>query len=460
MAPKNDKKSVALSSIFASAFLTLLKLVVGLLTGSIGILSEAAHSFLDLGAATLTYFAVSIGDKPADLRHPYGHGKVESVSALVETGLLFLTSLIIIYEAIKRFLTNEVEVKATWYAFLIVVISILVDYSRSRSLSRMAKETKSQALEADALHFSSDILSSLVVLIGLVFVFIGVTKADAIAAMGVSIFVMRAGYQLGKRTLDVLVDAAPVGLSEKITAITKKVEGVVGIEKLRVRPAGANVFVEMVVSVSRKMPLEKAQALCLEIENQIHLTIPEADVSVHARPVSLDDESIREQVQILANNHGLSAHDIVAHTHEDGVTYISFDLEVTKGLTIIEAHDIADHLEETIKKEISGTVEINSHIEPTEAGTIEGKAVSEEELLKINKVVSGIAEGLKLVRNVHEVKARKADGRLFLSIHCGFDDDAPLEKVHEEASRFEYLIKQKIKNTQRVLIHPEPLSAT
>ena len=253
----HKKQKVALSSVAASAFLTLIKLVVGILTGSMGILSEAAHSLLDLGAATLTYFSVRIGDKPPDKEHTYGHGKVESVSALIETGLLFLTSAWIVYEAVRRLIENRVEIEVAWFSFAVMIISILVDFSRSKALSKVAKETKSQALEADALHFSSDILSSLVVIIGLILAHFGIKRADAIAAIGVSIFILHAGYILGKRTIDVLVDAAPLGLTDKVIEAAKSVAGVIEVSKARVRVVGANAFVDLSVAIGRNLGLKK-----------------------------------------------------------------------------------------------------------------------------------------------------------------------------------------------------------
>lgn len=280
----NKKQSVALSSVFASLLLTILKLVVGLLTGSMGILSEAAHSLLDLGAASLTFFAVKVGDKEADERHHFGHQKVESVSALIETGLLFLTSVWIIYEAVKRLTGGKMEVEATWYAFAVMIFSIIVDFSRSRALSRVAKETKSQALEADALHFSSDILSSLTVILGLIFVLFGVTKADAIAALGVSLFVLRLGFSLGKRTIDVLVDAVPTGLSEKITDLALQVEGVIAVRRIRVRPAGITIFIDITAVMDNKISLERAHSICDKIERKIKASISEADITIHSEP--------------------------------------------------------------------------------------------------------------------------------------------------------------------------------
>ncbi len=280
----NKKQSVALSSVLASIALTVFKLIVGLATGSMGILSEAAHSLLDLGAALLTYFAVKVGDKEADDHHHYGHQKIESVSAFIETGLLFLTSAWIIYEAINRLWTSKSEIEVTWYAFAVMIFSIVIDYSRSRALKKVAKETNSQALEADALHFSSDILSSLTVIAGLIFVSLGYAKADAIAAIGVSFFVLHAGYSLGRRTIDTLVDTTPVGLSEKVSNVTTQVKGVMSVKRIRARAVGNINFIDMTITVNKTLSVEKAHKICDEIEKKITTLIPNTDVVIHSEP--------------------------------------------------------------------------------------------------------------------------------------------------------------------------------
>lgn len=451
------KQSVALTSVFASLLLTTLKLVVGLLTGSIGIISEAAHSGLDFGAALLTYFAVRIGDKPPDDRHPYGHGKVESISAFIETGLLFLTSAWIIYEAIQRLMYHTVEIETRWYAFAVIIISILIDFSRSRALSKVAVATKSQALEADALHFSSDILSSFVVLIGLIFVAFGVTRADAFAAIGVSFFVLHAGYSLGKRTIDVLVDTAPKGLVEQIGDITKKIKGVISIEKIRVRPVGITIFVDMTISVSRMLPLEKTHEICQTIERNIHQAIPETDITIHTKPLSLDSETIIEQVKIIAANHNLSTHDIVVHT-QNNKKYVSFDLEVNANLDIEKAHSKASRLEKEIKKEIGNDTELNIHIEPLKSEILLGKNVGTSKNKKIRDVIETITKKLKLVKNVHDIEIRKSNNKYFITLHCVLKNNTPLEIAHAIASKYEYLIKDQLSVVERVVIHTEPLS--
>lgn len=448
-----------MSSVFAGVTLTLIKLIVGLVTNSIGILSEAAHSALDLVAALLTYFAVSVGDKPADEKHPYGHGKVESVSALIETGLLFLTSFWIIYEAVERLFFKSVEVEARWYSVAVMVVSIIVDFSRSRALNKVAKETNSQALEADALHFSSDIWSSTVVLLGLGFVVLGMNKADALAAICVAIFVIYVGFNLGKRTIAVLIDTAPEGLIERISEAARKVDGVVNVEKTRVRPAGAFVYIDMVVNVARKLSLDKTQSICQAIDKQIHEIISEADIMIHAKPLPLDNETIIERVQIIATNHNLAVHDIVVHT-QDEKKYLNFDLEVAANLSVKEAHQVATQLEKIIADEIGTDTEINIHIEPVKSEVIMGKNITVQEENRIKKIIINVAKQLELVEDVHDIHIIKTRNELFISLHCAFDDNAPLEEVHKTASRFEYLVKNKLPNVQRLVVHSEPFTET
>lgn len=455
MTVNNKKQTVALSSVLASFFLTMIKLVVGLLTASMGILSEAAHSALDLGAALLTYFSVKISDKPADENHPYGHGKVESVSALIETGLLFITSIWIIYEALKRLLEKNVEVQATWYAFAVIIISIIVDISRSRALKRVAKETKSQALEADALHFSSDIYSSAVVLLGLVFVFFGINGADAFAALGVAVFVVRAGYSLGKRTIDVLIDSAPAGIAENVKDIVENTDGIISAERVRVRSLGPSTFIDLVINVSRKLPLERVKAIIASLEEKIKEKIPEADLVVHSQPVQMDTESIIESIQILAARHDLAVHDIVADNLNNR-QFISYDLEVPEHSTINEAHQLASHLEESIKKEIGGELEINTHIEPLKSETIFSVNVEPLEVSRINQIIKEIIEKVPLLLDAHNILARKIEGKLFITVHCSVPKQTPLTLAHQSASRLEYLIKDKLPEVVRVVAYLEP----
>lgn len=451
----NKKVKVALNSVFWSLFLTLMKGFVGLITGSLGILSEALHSALDLGAALLTFFAVRIGDQPADKKHPYGHSKIESVSALIESALLFVTSGWIIYEAIKRLFFEKVEIEIAWYAFLVIIISIFVDLSRSRALMKVAKETKSQALEADALHFSSDIWSSGAVLLGLVCAYFKIPMADTIAALVVAIIVVRAGYKLSKRTFDILIDTAPVGIAEIVTEEAKKTEGVVSVSKVRVRPAGAFMFIEINVGVSRKISLEKAKEIGEKVEEKIKLKIGEADIKVHVIPIALDNETIIENIQILAHGYGVSVHDITVHL-VGGKKYINFDLEVKSDLTILEAHKIASTLEESIKRGLGDDVEINTHIEPLRSDMLEGTKIEKNKEEEMIKEIKNISSNFKDTYEPHDIEIRRINDKIFISFHAYMDKNALLEKAHDETGNLEYLIKQKINNVARVVVHLEP----
>jgi cation diffusion facilitator family transporter len=296
---EREKRFAALSSVIAAIFLTSLKLVVGLMTGSLGILSEAAHSGLDLVAALITFLAVRVSDKPADNGHLYGHGKVENLSALVETLLLLVTCAWIIYEALQRLFFKTVHVDASLWAFLVMGTSIVIDFSRSRVLAEAARKHNSQALEADALHFSTDIWSSSVVILGLIGVRVAelsprwafLAEADAVAALGVALIVIVVSVQLGKRTVEGLLDTAPVGMVEAIKRTVEALPGVADCHQVRARSSGAHLFVDLHVVMDGDQSLEDAHALTEVIEGAVARLVPGADVTVHAEPLSVQDKA-------------------------------------------------------------------------------------------------------------------------------------------------------------------------
>jgi cation diffusion facilitator family transporter len=287
---EHEKRRAALSSVFAAIGLTFFKLVVGLMTGSLGILSEAAHSGLDLVAALVTFFAVRISGKPADKAHQYGHGKIENLSALIETLLLLVTCVWIIYEALQRLFVKSVEVDASIWAFLVMIVSIVIDYSRSRMLINAARKHNSQALEADALHFSTDIWSSSVVILGLICVKLGelspdlafLSRADALSALGVAIIVIVVSVKLGKRAVQALIDTAPPGLAEEVERAVKAVPGVLGCHQVRVRGSGPELFVDVHVTLDGEQSLDEAHSLTDEIEKAVQQLAPGIDVTIHA----------------------------------------------------------------------------------------------------------------------------------------------------------------------------------
>jgi len=280
-----EKKTVALSSIIAAVFLTGFKFVVGIVTGSLGLLSEALHSCLDLLAAIVTYFSVRISDKPADKAHNFGHGKVENLSALIQTVLLLITCGWIVYEAINRLFFEEVLVEVTIWSYIVVVTSIIVDISRSRALSRVAKKHNSQALEADALHFSSDIFSSLAVLIGLICVDVfDFHAADPIAALVVAVIVLTVCYRLGKKAIDILLDKAPAQSYEFVTNILNEHPEIEKLHNLKLRTAGADTFVSFNIHLDPSMSFAEVHKFCDHLEKDIQQKIPRCEVYIHAEP--------------------------------------------------------------------------------------------------------------------------------------------------------------------------------
>jgi cation diffusion facilitator family transporter len=358
-----EKKSIALSSVLAGAALTGMKLIVGLSTNSLGILSEAAHSGLDLLAAIITLVAVSVSDKPADRDHQYGHGKMENISALFETLLLVATCGWIIWEGVDRLVAGSAHVNATVWSFVVIVVSIVIDTSRSRALSRVAKKYQSQALEADALHFSSDIWTSLTVLAGLVFVSFGYTSFDAVAALAVAVMVLVVSYRLGRRTIDALMDRVPEGLAQQIEESIKKVDGVQQVRLLRVRMSGAKAFVDATVGLRRTMPFDRAHRIVDDIERSVQSVHPEADVTVHAEPMQTEDESIADKVRMIVMSKGLPPpHNLEVH-RSGGSYFIDFDVEYSKGNTFVEAHTLATDIEGEIRKEIPSVEKVTIHLE-------------------------------------------------------------------------------------------------
>jgi cation diffusion facilitator family transporter len=287
-AANREKEHAAITSVLAAVGLTVMKLVVGLATGSLGILSEAAHSGLDLIAAVITAVAVRIAGRPADRQHNYGHGKVEHFSALIEVLLLLVTCVWIIAEALRRLVARDYAVEATWWGFLMMAVSIAVDYNRSRQLSNVARKYNSQALEADALHFRSDIWSSAVVIVGLVLVKLGFPMGDPLAALGVACLVVVVSLRLAKRTIDALLDTAPQGLAATVQETLNSTAGVVYCPRVRARQAGGVTFVDAQVAVASDLPLEKVNSILSKAENAVRELVPGVDLVLCPVPAKLD----------------------------------------------------------------------------------------------------------------------------------------------------------------------------
>jgi cation diffusion facilitator family transporter len=430
--------------------------VVGLMSGSLALLSEAAHSLIDVGATVMTYFAVRISGKPADSEHHYGHGKVESVSALVETGLLFVLSAAVIWEAVSRLLgAGGHAVEATVWAFAVIIVSIVVDFLRARLLYRVAKETTSEALEADALHFGSDMWSSIAVLIGLAAVWLGYPWADSAAAIVVAVFIVVAGWRLGRRTIETLTDTAPEGSAERISVIARRVSGVVAIERVRARSVGPTLFVDLVVAVSRTLPLDRVAAIKAALEQAIRAEIPEADVDVATEPRALSDETVLERVMVIARNRALAVHHVTVHAF-GGRLSVSLDLEVDGNLSLGAAHEIADGLEAAIRAELGPTVEVETHIEPLQTRGVSGRDAPNERVAAVREALTAIAASITFVGQIHDVRVRETAGGEIVNFHCRVDPMLTVQDVHERVDDLERALRRKFPTIKRVIGHAEP----
>jgi cation diffusion facilitator family transporter len=456
----NSKEKTALASIAVSTALTAVKAVVGLSTGSLAILSEAAHSLLDVVATVLTYIAVRVSGKPADAEHQYGHGKMESVAALAETALLFLLAIGVAYESVQRLLGGEHPiVEAAPYAFAIVALSIVVDFFRARTLGRIARQTSSQALEADALHFWSDMFSSIAVLFGLGGVALGYSRADAAAALIVAVFICIAGWRLGRRTIDTLTDTAPAGVSEQVTAIARRVPGVVGVERVRVRPAGAVLFIELAVGVSRTLPLDRVTAIKQRLTQAIRSELPRAEMTIITEPRALDNETVRERVMLIARNAALAVHHVAVQALGDRLS-VSLDLEVEGTLPLAAAHDTASRLEEAIREELGPNVEVETHIEPLPALLLAGRDASTERVAEIGNALAALAQGVSGLGEVHDVRVREtADGEI-VNFHCHAEPALTVGAVHDLVDDIERGLRRKFPTIARVIGHAEPRRST
>ncbi|MGA2893304.1 MAG: cation-efflux pump [Xanthobacteraceae bacterium] len=452
----NDKEKAALGSIAASAGLTVAKAVVGLLTGSLAILSEAGHSLLDLSATVLTYFAVRISGKPADAEHQYGHGKMESVTALAETALLFLLSAVVIFEAVQLLLGARAHaVEASAAAFIVIAGSIVVDFFRARTLNRVAKATSSEALAADALHFSSDMWSSVAVLFGLSGVALGYSWADAAAAIVVAIFICVAGYRLGRRTIDTLTDAAPSGVSERVADLARQVPGVVAVERVRARPAGAVVFVELGVGVSRTLPLDRVAAIKDRLSRAIRTEMPAAEVTITTEPRALDNETVRERVMVIARDLGLAVHHVAVQTIS-GRLSVSADLEVDGAQPLVAAHEIASGLEEALREELGPNVEVDTHIEPLPADILAGHDAGPARVAEVSEVLTALASELPDLGEVHDVRVRETVDGEIVNFHCRVDAALSVRAVHDLVDALERRLRRRYPIIQRVIGHAEP----
>ena len=469
------KHAAALFSVIAALVITVLKLLTGILSGSLGMLSEAAHSSIDLVAAAITLFSVRVADRPADEEHNYGHGKVESLSAFFETILMLGSSIWIIVEAIRRlFLREHLILPLSPWPFLVLLLSIAVDISRSRRLRKAAQEHQSQALQADAVHFGTDVWSSLAVLLGLLATAAGerfgipaLERADPVAALAVSAIILRLTWSLARQTIDTLLDATPThnpdgsraNIRRDLFRELNQIDGILHVNRVRVRQVGAGFFADLTLSLPRALTFQRSEAITAAATSAVQRHLPGADVVVHPIPVAGAAESIHDRVRAVAARSNLAIHDLTVQ-QQGRELHLEQHLEVAESMPLRQAHDLVTDLEAEIRHDIPEIGSILTHIE-SEPASIEHPAVSaadralEQHLRRLAATIPGLLD-------IHDVRVSFIPGShaglplTQVSCHCTLPDELPMSRVHELITELETDFKRELPEVTRLLIHPEP----
>ncbi len=450
------KQVLAALSVLAGFALASTKLVVGLLTGSLGILAEALHSLFDLGASLITFFSVRISSRPADEDHLYGHGKVENISALVQAFLLLATCVWVVREAVARLSGRGAEIDASLWAFVVMGFSVIVAVAISRLLYRGARKYGSQALEADGLHYASDILSSCVVIVGLAGARLGYPFFDPLAALAVALLVAAASVRLGMRAVHDLLDRAPAGLVEKIRDRVKGVEGVASADSVRVRRSGSSTFVDMVIRASRLLSIEQGDRISDRVEAEVKRLVPDSDVVVHVHPAATN-ETIRDAARAVSRRFAdiQDVHNVSAYRNEHtGRYFLCLHAKIAPGLSFEEAHRLMDDLEKALKAEIPELAEVETHMETADqisAGCPTALAREEAEALR------GLLLEDPLVLDVSEVRRHRVGSGVLISCRIGVSGKLSMDEVHRVATRVEEKIRERVPSAGEVVVHAEPV---
>src|SRR5450631_2374554 len=451
------KSRVAAISIFASAGMAAAKFAVGIAIGSLALISEALHSSVDLVATVVTWLVVQVSGKPADAQHHYGHGKIESLSALGVIAMLYVLAGGILVESWSRLREGVLPPTLSAIPFIVLLVDIAVNFWRARALHRAAHDTKSQALAADALHFASDVLGSLAVIVGLALSGLGFAWGDSAAAVAVAVMIALLGLRLARSTVETLVDRAPEGASEKAAAAIRAVPGVVDVKRLRVRMVGSTHFIDAIVEVPRTYPIDRVEEIKRKAQDAVARELDNADLTFTAVPVARDNESVRERIMVIARNSGLAIHHVTVHDLGGRLT-VSIDLEVDSEMALTAAHDIAQELERSIRDEFGEDVEVDTHIEPLEPELPLGADAAPDRVDAIETALSRFAAD-GAIHDIHSVRVRNTEAGEIVNFHCRAAPSMSVIKVHENVDASGRALRRAFPTVKRVIIHPEPPDA-
>ena len=452
--PPTLKTNVAAISIFASAGMAAAKFAVGIAIGSLALISEALHSSVDVVATVITWLVVRVSDQPADEEHHYGHGKFESLSALFVIALLYVLAGGILVESWSRLREGAAPPTLSAIPFVVLVIDIAVNFWRARALHRTARATRSQALAADALHFASDVLGSIAVIIGLVLTGLGYLWGDSAAAIAVAVMISILGLRLGRSTIETLLDRAPEGVSEKAIAAIRAVPGVVGVERLRVRMVGPTHFIDAIAKVPRTYPIDRVEAIKKTAQKAVSEALGDADLTFTAVPVARDNESVRERIMVIARNSGLAIHHVTVHDLGEKLI-VGIDLEVDGDMELAAAHEVTRVLERNIREDFGEDVEVDTHIEPLEPELPHGTDAAPARVETIKAALTRFA-GNGAIHDIHNVRVRDTDAGEIVNFHCRAAPSMSVVKVHENVDEIERALRRAFPTIKRVISHAEP----
>jgi cation diffusion facilitator family transporter len=408
-------------------------------------------------ATVVTWLVVRVSDRPADEEHHYGHGKLESVSALGVIAMLYVLAGGILVESYSRLSEGAPPPTVSAIPFIVLLIDIAVNFWRARALQRTARDTKSQALAADALHFASDVLGSVAVIIGLALAGLGYAWGDAVAAIGVAVMIALLGLRMARSTVETLLDRAPEGASARAAAAIRAVPGVVDVERLRVRMVGSTHFIEAIVQVPRTYPIDRVEEIKQKAQEAVAKALGEADLTFTAVPVARNNESVRERIMVIARNSGLAVHHVTVHDLGGKLT-VSIDLEVDGEMALNAAHDIAHELERNIREEFGEDVEVDTHIEPLEPELPHGADAAPERVEAIKSALSRFAAN-SAIHDIHSVRVRNTEAGEIVNFHCRAAPSMSVIRVHEGVDEIERALRRAFPTVKRVISHAEPPNA-
>ena len=444
------QRRTALVSVLAALALVVIKLVTGLTTGSLGLVSEAVHSGTDLVAALLTFFAVGVAARPADPGHQYGHGKAEHLTALAEAAILVAASLLIAGLAISNLIgASEPSVNVTWYALAVIVVVIVIDASRAVISWRAGRRYRSAALQANAIHFAGDLAGSVAVLAGLLAAAGGYENGDSLAALFVAVLVLVAAGRLGRRNVDVLMDRAPADALEAARQAIAAVDPPVELRRLRLRQAAGRHFADVVIGVSPGAAVGQGHAAADAVEAAVLRAVPESDVVVHVEP-SEEIAGLRERVQAAALSvpsvrevHNLRVLEV------GGRVEVSLHLKLPGALPLSEAHELAEEVERAIQRAIPDVGSVQTHLEPLRELESSRDAQGDEAIVaQIVRDLTGSPP--------REVRFRDTDQGLVAFVTVLVEAGQPLDAAHARASEIEARIRAERPEIADVVVHTEP----